>query len=172
MISKPNASPASVEDIQVLEGGGPWQTKSGGELNVHFRLPIDVVQRGYFNYDQAELDALPSDIRGLRAYSVSDIAEDSIGANEWHRVRSELVFAIAGAVLWTCEDLYGNKREFTLDSRDSNGVWTPPFILHTYKALSSNSALLVIANTLFDPKDSATHDSFSIEDFRDLQKHY
>jgi len=158
---------ASVEDIEILEFRGPWQSKSGGELNVLFAIPYDILQSKYFNYDSEELKDIPEDVRGLRSYAVSKIPKGSIGANEWHKIRHEMVFATRGSFRWTCEDLQGNKKEFVLNS--GQGAWTPPYLLHTYEALEDDSTIMVIANTLFNPDEPATHDSFSAEDFRDLQ---
>ena len=69
---------------------------------------------------------------------------------------------------WECEDIYRNKTEFILTQE--NGIWMPPFILHTYEVLENNSGLFVVANTLFVPDDPRTHDTFSADKFRELQK--
>lgn len=161
---------ATVDDVQILEFRGPWQAKSGGELDVLFALPYDVLQSKYFHYDDEELKDIPEDVRGLRAYRVRNLEAGKIGANEWHRLRHELVFAAVGSIRWTCEDLYGNKKEFVLNQ--NQGVWTPPFVLHTYEALEDNSCVQVIANTLFNPEDPRTHDTFSADKFHELQKAY
>lgn len=157
---------SNVNDVRVIEGNGPWDTKSGGKLNVLFELPYEVIAK-YLTYDQNELDVLPVDIRGLRAYSVHDTPKGKIGANEWHKIRNELIFTTKGAIQWTCEDTQGNKKTFILDGH--NGIWVPPFTLHTYEALEPESSLLVVANTLFNPEDASTQDTFSIETFRELQ---
>ena len=170
MTEKPDYAPPSVDGVQVIDSKGPWDTKSGGKLNVLFGLPFDVLQSQYFNYAQGELDKIAYDIRGLRAYSVSELAHGSVGANEWHRVRTELVFAISGSARWTCEDLYGGKRELILDS--TTAVLTPPFVIHTYEALDDNTKLLVVTNTLFLPEDPTTHDTYSRESFHELQSQY
>lgn len=169
-MEKPKFEIATVDAVRTIESHGPWDTKSGGRLNVLFGLGNDVIQDNYFNYEPSELGKIPSDIRGLRLYTVSDIAKGNIGANEWHRLRAELVFVLEGAVRWTCEDVYGDKKEFILDGRV--GVWTPPFVLHTYEAVSDNSQILVIANTLFLPDDPRTHDTYPIGEFRELQTLY
>ncbi len=163
-----NKSPySSINDIQLLDYKGPWNSKSGGQLHVMFAIPYDAVVGKYFNYDDALLRDIPQDIRGLRAYCVSGVAKGSIGANEWHKVRHELVFSDKGSFRWTCEDAYGKKREFIL--AEGHGAWIPNNILHTYEALEDGSAVLVIANTLFDADDPATHDSYDIEAFCALQ---
>lgn len=167
---KPSYKPATINDVKVIELRGPWNSKSGGELSVLFAIPFDVLQEQYFNYKQEELDAIPADIRGLRAYAVRKIPKGSIGANEWHRVRNELVFALGGDVRWTCEDVYGARKEFVLNS--GTGIWNPPYVLHTYQAESEGVGVLVIANTLFDPDNPATHDSNSAESFKELQALY
>jgi len=167
---KPTFPVASVDDIQILESNGPWNTKSGGQLTALFNLPMPQMLEKYFHYEPSELEKLSFDTRGLRSYQVSGIAKGSIGANEWHRNRNELVFALQSTATWTCEDVYGRKKAFTLDG--THGAWTPPFIFHTYQAQSDNTQLLVIASTLFVPDDPSTHDSYSEEMFRELQKAY
>lgn len=157
----------SIEKIEILNGGGPWQTKSGGQLDVLFQLPIDFIQQQYFNYEEERLRELPIDIRGLRAYSVQKINKGSKGAGEWHKLRSELVFAIDGSAKWTCEDIHGSKETVILSN--GAGVYTPPGIMHTYTALEDDTRLLVISNTLFDATNPSTQDSYTIESFQQLQ---
>jgi hypothetical protein len=45
-----------------------------------------------------------------------------------------------------------------------------PFILHAYEVLEEGSNLLIVANTLFNPNNSKTHDTYSIKEFRELQE--
>lgn len=158
---------ATIADVQEIARKGPWATKSGGELNVLFGIPFELIQHKFFMYDDEELSAVPKDIRGLRSYKVNNIPKGSIGANEWHTLRQELVFAISGKVRWTCEDIHGRKSTTILD--DSTGIWVPPYILHTYETLSDNSSLLVVANTIFTPDDPATHDTHSADAFHRMQ---
>jgi dTDP-4-dehydrorhamnose 3,5-epimerase-like enzyme len=169
-MQKPNYPVALIDEIVTLPGKGPWNSKSGGQLNVLFGLPLADIEGRFFSYRDEELKQLSQDVRGLRSYSVSNIPKGTIGANEWHRLRNELVFAIEGTVVWMCEDVWGNKKSITLDG--GTGVWVPPFILHSYQAQTQNSRLLVIANTLFMPDDPQTHDTYSAEDFRMLQGQY
>jgi len=161
----PNNHP-TVNDVRVLEAAGPWKTKSDGELNVLFKLPFDDIMGKFFSYNQSELDKIPADIRGLRSYRVSRLANAAIGAKEWHKVRNELAITTRGSIKWTCQDIYGGSVTHVLD--ESHGLWIPPYILHTYEALQDDSEVLVIANTLFIPDDPATHDSYSDESFASL----
>ena len=159
---------STVKNIQIiLKPSGPWDTKSGGTLNVLFAMPLVTVRDRFLHYENDELDRVPSDIRGLRAYTISDLPNGRIGVTEWHRIREEMVFALEGSVRWMCEDLFGDKREYVLIA--GVGVWMPPFILHTYEVKEEGSGLLVIANTLFIPNDPRTHDTYSMETFRELQ---
>lgn len=162
-----DAKYVSVDRVLKIEGKGPWPTKSGGQLDMLFGLPFEQIQDMFFSYNQKELDELPRDIRGLRAYSVRGLKEGSVGAGEWHKVRSELVFAISGAAEWSCEDMHGNEKTLRLER--GSGVFTPSFILHTYKALEDDTRLLVISNTVFDADDEATKDSYPAETFKFLQ---
>ena len=159
---------SSVNDIVVIECPGYWQTKSGGILDVLFKMDYDFVMK-FLEYESLELTKLPH-LRGLRSYTVHDVAKDSIGAKEWHKARNEIVFALSGTFRWTCEDIYGEKKEFILDG--SNAIFTPHGLMHTYIALADQSAIGVLANTLFDPQDNSTQDTYSIEAFRELQQAY
>lgn len=156
-----------VNEIIVTEAGGEWVTKSGGLLNVLFKLDYSLVER-LLTYDSKELATIPQDIRGLRSYRVKQIPLGAIGANEWHKVRNEVVFAPQGRIKWTCQDAYGGVSEYILDG--TQVVFTPHHILHRYESLDNNSSIAVLANTLFDPNDPATQDSYSQEQFTQLQQ--
>lgn len=160
----------SVNDVQVIEAGGPWPTKSGGNLMVHFALPYEATQ-AFLNYGNPEFDALKEesgvDIRGLRSYTVSDIPKGRIGGLEWHIARTEYVTALGGRALWQCVDRDGRERDIVLE--EGTAIIQPPGIVHTYKALKKNTRLQVVCNTLFDPKDPRTHDTYSRELFDQLR---
>lgn len=157
---------SSIDDVIKIEGQGPWQTKSGGQLNMLFQLKLDFILNHYLSYDESEAHKLPRDIRGLRAYSVRGIVKNHIGAGEWHKLRTELVFILNGAASWRCEDSSGKKKVIYL--KQGVGVLTPPYILHTYKALEDEVWLLVIASTLFNADDKQTQDTYSKETFMQL----
>jgi dTDP-4-dehydrorhamnose 3,5-epimerase-like enzyme len=157
----------SVKEIRLLKGLGPWDTKSGAQLYVLFSIPLSDLNNRFFVYDQEELDSIGADIRGLRSYVVEGIPEGRIGANEWHRVRHEIVICRKGKIVWEFEDLEGEKLEMSLEPGTS--AWIPPFVLHAYKALEKDSMIQVIANTLFIPDDPTTHDSYSAESFEQLK---
>lgn len=157
----------TIKDIQIIDGAGSWPTKSGGKLNVLFGIPFDLLSDKYFHYELSEIKKLTSDIQGLRAYIVSNLKNGSIGANEWHKIRSEMVFVLSGKVRWDSEDIYGSKHSVILQK--NIGVWIPPYILHTYTALDDYVKILVLANTLFNAEDPSTQDTYSTELFRQLQ---
>jgi dTDP-4-dehydrorhamnose 3,5-epimerase-like enzyme len=148
----------TIDDIFELDNRGPWQTKSNAELNVLFALDYTFLQKQFFNYDKNSTSQLPVDIRGLRSYKVSGIQKNSIGANEWHKVRNEMVITTRGIIEWELKDLLGNNKKIILG--ENEGIFIPNHILHTYKALKDNSTILVIANTLFNPEDPLTHDTY------------
>lgn len=156
-----------VDRVEQLPGRGPWSTKSGGQLDVLFQLPIDFLHKTFLSFGLEDTQAIPKDIRGLRAYVVSEISKGSVGAGEWHKLRSELVFALDGSAEWKCRDVYGKEKIILL--KRGCGAFTPPYIMHSYTALEDNTRLLVIASTLFDADDERTHDSYSMELFRKLQ---
>ena len=156
-----------VTDIVILNRTGPWKTKSNGELSVLLGLTQDKLS-GFFKYDNDELTKVKKDIRGLRLYNVKNLKNGSVGANEWHKIRTEIVFVMQGSVEWQCEDVYGAITIVNLDT--TNGILVPANILHKYTALADDTSLLVIANTLFDPKDTQTHDTYPNTQFHKLQK--
>lgn len=155
----------TVDDIIVIETKGRWRTKSGGELEVLTRIDNECREL-LFSYDQNELDLLPKDIRGLRSYRVSNIPKDCVGANEWHKIRNELVVVLEGSALWSCTDTKGKTRDIILEQGIS--VFTPHHILHTYKSLATDTSLMVLTNTLFYTEIPETHDSYSREEFKKL----
>ena len=152
-----------VNDILVIDTTGDWPTKSGGNLHVLYRLDYKVLQ-DFLSYDMDELAKIKTDIRGLRSYVVTDIKKGCVGANEWHRVRNELVYCTRGTLRWTCKDLFGNTREFLLEK--DKAILTPHHILHTYTSLSPISSISVLANTLFIPDNPSTHDTYSSIEFQ------
>lgn len=152
----------SVSEIIVTEAGGNWPTKSGGFLNVLYKLDWTIVNK-LLAYDEDELKEILVDIRGLRSYRVTNIPQGTLGANEWHKVRNEVVFVLKGRIKWTCTDTYGESKEFILDG--SQAVFTPHHILHTYEALEDDSTISVLANTLFDPGDPSTFDTYTKDEF-------
>ena len=160
----------NVSAVKEMEALGPWESKSGGKLMVNLAFSLRTLKNRYFDYKKSELDRIPEDIRGLRIYTVRELPKNKIGGTEFHRIREEIVFGLEGTVEWECEDVYGNKKNFVLTP--DNGVWMPPFILHTYEAIEEDSGLLVMANTLFNPDDPKTHDTYSSDKFRELQKKY
>lgn len=161
-----------VQDIRVLprHEKDPWRSKSGGVLKRPLAIPIFDLNV-FFLYDEDELGHMPPEfnIKGMRMYEVDNMNPDPVklGGTEYHKIRQEIIFCQAGSVRWECEDLYGGKRVYVLDG--VFGVWMPPYILHTYKVLQENSRLLIVANTLFDPDDSRTHDTYSLADFKGKQ---
>lgn len=161
---------ARVTDVTVLQTKGPWPTKSGAQLQVLFGIDQELVSR-FLDFDNPEFskvrDKSGTNIRGLRVYNVEGIPKDSVGANEYHLARTEIVNVLLGKALWRCEDVYGDVKEFTLDA--STSVIVPAGILHTYTSLEDNTRIQVICNTLFVPDDPQTHDSYSIDEFHALQ---
>lgn len=169
-MKKSNIRPARVNEVQVINARGPWETKSGGKLTVVSAFSqIDLSK--FFAYNNVdELNRIPEDIRGLRIYTVRDLPKGQIGGTEFHRIREEAIFGLEGSVKWECEDVFGNKKVLTIST--DVGIWMSPFILHTYEVMDEGSGLLVIANTLFNPEDPRTHDTYSAEEFHELQGQY
>lgn len=156
-----------VTDIETFPVRGPWSTKSGGALDVLCAMSFAEIQR-YLTYDDAELAHVPTDLRGLRLYHVRDLPSGRVGGTEFHRVRIEIAIGLVGLERWECEDFSGATRRF--DLTPEIGLRIPPFIMHTYTAGEQGSGHLVITNTLFDPDDPRTHDTYSLATFRELQR--
>ncbi|MFC1722564.1 WxcM-like domain-containing protein [Nanoarchaeota archaeon] len=156
----------TVADIEQISVRGPWDTKSGAELSVLQAFTYDQVQQ-FFTYNPEMLARHREDIRGLRTYTVRGIPEGKMGGGEFHKIRQEILIGLEGLVDLRCEDIYGGFRNFVLDSR--SGVMIPPYMLHTYRS-REHSGLLVIANTLYDPDNPETHDTYSREEFETLQQ--
>lgn len=167
--SIPRRVPARVSEMEELQVRGPWATKSGGVLHVLCALPIEAMQ-GYLTYDADELARVPCDIRGFRCYTVGELPKGRVGGSEFHRIRNEFIVGLTGGVTIECEDVWGNVRTFAI--APDCGIRIPPFILHTYTVREEGSRHLVFANTLFDPNDHRTFDTFSCEIFQMLQKQF
>lgn len=165
----PARKPPSVDDIEELAVTGPWRSKSGGELSVPFALSHARAMK-LFSYDDAELARISRDIRGLRLFTLENVPIGGVGGGEFHRIRSEVAFTVKGCMRWVCEDLHGGRRVLT--TARSASLYLPPFILHTMEAIEHGSAMVVIANTLYDPDDARTHDTYPATEFRTLQEHY
>ena len=173
-MNKPSGRISRVEDIQVSypHPDSPWESKSGGILRVNFAVPLPEVTERFIAYEGNELTVVSTDIRGLRLYRVSDMPEGAKGGGEYHEVRQELVGVNRGRIAWVCEDLLGGKKVFKLDAKTGISIWMPPFILHTYTVLESGSELWFFANTLSDPRDKASQDTYPKSAFRELQAEY
>ena len=157
---------STINNVFLLNNNGPWTTKSNAELNVLFGLDLDFIQKIFLKYNKKELSKLKTDIRGLRSYIVKNIPLNSIGANEWHKVRNEIAIVVEGEIEWSLMDTNGHKKTFSLN--ENQGIYIPNNILHTYRALQNNSLILIIANTLFDPKNANTHDTYTIDTFNNV----
>ena len=165
----PTRNPPTVEDIRETAMTGPWRSKSGGTLTVPFALPYAYTM-DMFGYDDAELDRIPLDIRGLRMFVLEDIPIGGVGGGEFHRIRVEIVVTVKGRVRWVCEDVYGGRKVLTPPPETT--LHLPPFILHTMESIEHGSAIAVIANTLYNADDPRTHDTYSAAEFHTLQEHY
>jgi quercetin dioxygenase-like cupin family protein len=106
--------------------------------------------------------------RRLRIYRVSDIPKGGEGANEFHKHRSEILTAENGTFRLELENIRGRVKTVKLHEGSTYGT-IPPFVLHTYIALTDHASLHVVANTLYDHYRLATHDTYSAQEFRKLQ---
>jgi hypothetical protein len=140
----------------ILPLTGPWPTKSGGELSVLLN----------FNKQQtASFTGNTSDLGGLRIYRVTGLSKGATGANEWHKVRTEMAFVARGGVTWNITHADGSQATLESDPY-TQGVMIPPGTMHTYKVTQDDTELLIITNTVFDPDDTSTHDTYSHASFK------
>lgn len=159
--------PSSVSDVLLLETTGPWSSKSGGSLRVPLSLPYAELAQ-LLDYDAGELEALGRDIRGLRVFDIEGAQMGGIAGNQFHRIRTEIIFPIGGALQWEFEDLHGTRRK--LQAEDGYAVRIPPFILHRATFLTQGMGLVTIASTIFVREDPRTHDTYSRALFHSLQQ--
>jgi hypothetical protein len=156
-----------VSEVREFRARGSWRSKSGGILEVLFALSrAEALQ--FLDANSTELDRDQIDIRGLRMFVVSDIPRHGIGGLQFHRVRTEIGVTTKGTIRWTLEDLYGTEREILVPL--GAALFIPPYILHTTRAEEAGSEITTIANTLYDPEDRRTHDTYPIGEFRELQR--
>lgn len=165
MIIKPRAT---VSDMYAIEPGQTFTSKSGGTLTVPFKMSPEAMAR-FLQQDSDETIGLP-DIRGFRIYKVSGIKKGAIGGIHFHRIRTQILTASKGSFRWECEDVYGDTRTFEL--QEGYGIYMPPYIFDRYTALEEDSEVTVICNTLFNPDDERTHDTFDEPAFRAVQDQY
>jgi hypothetical protein len=152
----------TIADIHTTPTNGPFRTKSEADLSVKIKLDTQKLSSDFFVYS----DMCPDDLKGLRLYVLDGLNKDKVGGYEFHKERQEIVSVGRGSVRWVFEDTYGGVKEYVQTTGQS--VHIPPFILHTYTVLEDDTQLLVLANTLFVPEDRSTHDTYSLEDFKEL----
>lgn len=156
-----------IKDIEKFSIEEPWNTKVGGELFLLNQMSYGEVQEFLSNYDSEELNRIPRDIRGIRAYFVKGMEKNSESGLHFHRLKSEKFFCLEGEMDLNTEDLFGNKESFKLDQK--KGIYLPPFIFHTTVSNTQNSNILVLTNTLFYKDDPRTHDTYGRKEFDELQ---
>jgi hypothetical protein len=142
---------------RMLSRGETHPSKSGGNLHVMLQL------------NRRDLKGFLGTSKALRIYIVNNIPKGGVGANEFHRLRSEVITAENGAFMLFLEDLYGRRKSVNLRERATYGV-IRPFTLHTYVALTDDAALHIVANTLYHHRQPRTHDTYPESEFRTLQR--
>ena len=157
----------TINSVEKIDCSQTWETKAGATLRVLTKDSYSLLVLRFFLYDKEELKKT-GDIRGLRTYTVRNQNPGRLGGMEFHRLRWEYVIGLEGGFEWLCEDLWGQKKISIISV--SKGILLPPSILHTFKAVEKNSGLLVVCNTLFNPSDEKTWDSYPESEFRKLQQ--
>jgi oxalate decarboxylase/phosphoglucose isomerase-like protein (cupin superfamily) len=141
---------------RILHKDASYPSKSGGKLHVMLQLDKDAFMKFFKGR------------KTLRIYRVSDVPKGGVGAAEFHKRRSEIITVEKGSFKLLLEDLHGKRKSFILTENMTFGV-IPPYTFHTYIAVSNKAALHVLANTLYNHKDSRTYDTYSKEAFQQLQ---
>lgn len=156
-----------LKDIKVQKVEGPWKSKSGAKIYRQFNFN-KLLTEEFLHCDEDEMKELKRDIRGLRMYEVRDAPKDGIGGTEFHKIRHEMVITIEGSMGWRLEDIGGNIREIELKA-DEALIYIPNYVMHTYSALKNGTRHIAICNTIFDPNDKKTWDTYSLEIFKRVQ---
>ncbi len=141
---------------RILHKDEGYLSKSGGKLHVMLQL------------DKGSFVKFFQGMRTLRIYRVTDIPRGGVGAAEFHKRRSEIITVEKGSFKLLLEDLRGKTKSIILTENMTLGV-IRPYTFHTYIALNEKAGLHVLANTLYDRKDSRTHDTYSRKEFQHLQ---
>jgi hypothetical protein len=152
----------NVECVKHVHVDGPWKSKSGGILSSLLTLDLSSLLfflNGRGNFEKKD--------RGLHIYRVNYIPNNGKGGKEFHKEREEIVFCSQGVIAWDFEDLFGKKRHIGGIS-ETEGLWIPPYILHTYKALEDHSELIVVSNTIF----GSGEDVYDKEEFEKMKVIY
>lgn len=157
----------AVSDVRRFSSVGPWKSKSGGLLTVPLKIDYSDLLGDFLSYDSKSLADIPEDIRGLRIYTVRKIPKGACGGGEFHKIRKEIAIVLKGKFRWKCEDLRGEISKWVI--AQGGGIWMPPYIMHSYTSLENDGELLVVANTLFDPQDPKTYDTYSADEFSKLK---
>ncbi len=166
----PDRNPHSVNDAVVYDSNrGPWPTRSDGLLSVMFALDQDTLTH-IMQPDPHELSLVPNLRLGVRIFHLSNLAPGRIGGQHFHRVKEEIIVLTEGSVEYLLEDVYGGQRVVLMDGL-TRGLYIPSFIRHTYTVRDS-AKLLGVSNTLYDPEDKSTYDTFGDETFQMLRRHY
>lgn len=170
MKDKPKYAP-TIEDVEVLKIEGPWGTKSSGQLYRLYMMDRKELKE-FQHLDKRERNSLSKDIRGQKAYIIKGIPRGQLGGAHFHRARDELLFCLDGKLTYQLDDVHGGQQYYELDQ--SNGLYIPPFVAHTYWAIHDNNTLLAISNTLWFPKDQCPdcEDTYDMEAFEELKKLY
>lgn len=168
--ARPFQSPPRVEDAVVYASNlGPWDTKSGGKMNIVFAFNEEIL-KNLSDVDQRELDLVPQLELGYRAFHSTGLAAGSIGGRHFHRIKQETIALPKGKVEFLLEDLYGGSRRVTLD-KINRSLFIPPFIMHTYTVIEE-AELIGVSNTLYDADNPATHDTYETDTFDRLASYY
>ena len=155
----------SIEDVVAEMGGGPWRTKSGGELMVPTVLAFEEARR-FLGEEEVEGGVG----KGLRVYVVGGLQKGVWGGGEFHKVRWEKVMCVSGKVLWKVRDVYGDEAD--IEMTPGSAVYVPPWVLHSYTAQEDGACLVVMANTLFDPGNRDSWDTYSASELPGLVENF
>lgn len=86
-----------------------------------------------------------------RVYTVTEAAPDVVRGYHAHKALEQIFIALGGEIEVFCEDLSGNKANYTIKP-DGSALYCGPDVWHTL-TYKSGSSLLVLASDKYDESD-------------------
>lgn len=119
------------------------------EKPTYINLPkIGSADLGYISVIENS-DLIPFDIK--RVYWTYYTPQDILRGGHAHKNLQQLIVAVSGKIVFSTEDLAGNKEEFSLDNPHT-GLYLPEKIWRDIK-FSHSAVLLCLASEVYDEVD-------------------
>jgi mannose-6-phosphate isomerase-like protein (cupin superfamily) len=137
--------------------GETYKSKSGADLKIVIQLTKNQLKEFFKNNV------------GFRIYRLDNIQKGREGAKEFHKIRKEIFIIERGKIELKLEDLKGLKSKYEL-KENYIFYFIPPFTYHLYRGLTDNSSMAILANTLYFKDKPETYDTYSENEFKELQR--